>query len=353
MRIFFTLSLLLSIILIQAQPPAGYYNSAEGLTGTQLQGVLHNIIDNHNSQSYNSLHEHFKSTDKKSDGTVWDMYSDIPGGTPPYVYHFTSGDQCGNYNSEGDCYNREHSWPKSWFDDRTPMYSDLFHLYPTDGYVNGRRSNYPFGEVGSATWASQNGSRLGNSNYPGYSGTVFEPIDDYKGDFARTYFYMSTRYYQEDNGWPGSAQVNGSQLKPWAMAMMKEWHLNDPVTDKERNRNNAVYAIQGNRNPFIDHPEYVSYIWGGPVGIDRHDLATMLKVYPVPAVDFCIIDHQGYFSSTSLSISMRDITGRQYEANYTVTGNQIKVDSRSLTPGFYVITVYQEGKQPAFARIVK
>ncbi len=128
------------------------------------------------------------------------MYSDNPGGTVPYTYNLTDADQCGNYGGEGDCYNREHSWPKSWSDEDAPMYSDLFHLYPTDGYVNGRRSNYPFGDVGSASWTSMNGSKVGSCSYPGYSGTVFEPIYEYKGDFARSYFYMTVRYYNEDNG---------------------------------------------------------------------------------------------------------------------------------------------------------
>jgi hypothetical protein len=164
---------------------------------------------------------------------------------------------------------------------------------------------------------------------------------------------MSTRYYQEDNGWPGSAQVNGSQLKPWALAMMKEWHLADPVSQKEIDRNNAVYEIQGNRNPFIDHPEYVSYIWGGPVGVEDKEFVSNLRVYPVPAVDFCIIEHNGYFSTYDFSIELRDITGREYEVDYSVSGDQIKVNSQKLNPGFYFITIYQDGKKPAFARIVK
>lgn len=240
--------------------PAGYYSSAQGLTGSALRSALHNIIDNHNSQSYNSLWNHFEDTDAKPNGKVWDMYSDNPGGTPPYQFSFGS-DKCGTYHDEGDCYNREHSWPKSWFNDGYPMYTDLFHLYPTDGKVNGMRSNHPFGEVGSATWVSENGSKLGYCSYPGYSGIVFEPIDEYKGDFARTYFYMCTRYYGEDSGWESNAMINGANLKTWALNMMLEWHVNDPVSQKEIDRNNAVYQIQGNRNPFIDNPNYAQMIW--------------------------------------------------------------------------------------------
>ena len=245
-----------------ADIPPGYYDDAQGLDGEPLRLALHNIIDDHIPQSYSSLYGHFQSTDAKSDGTVWDMYSDVPGGTPPYIYNFTSVDQCGNYSGEGDCFNREHSWPKSWFNEGMPMNTDLFHIYATDGYVNGMRSNHPYGEVESTTWTSQNGSQRGNMNSYNHNGTVFEPIDEYKGDFARTYFYMSTRYYTEDSGWDDNDMVNGSNLKDWAVAMLMDWHLQDSVSQKEIDRNNAVYAIQENRNPFIDYPEWVGCIWG-------------------------------------------------------------------------------------------
>jgi endonuclease I len=336
-----------------AQPPAGYYNSANGLNGTALQAALHNIIDNHNVQNYNSLHDCFETTDRKPNGTVWDMYSDYPGGSPPYVFNFTSGDQCGSYNGEGDCYNREHSWPKSWFNDMSPMYSDLFHLYPTDGYVNGRRSNHPYGTVSSASWTSENGCKLGDCSYPGYSGTVFEPIDEYKGDFARSYFYMSTRYYNEDNGWPGSDMVNGSQLRPWALAMLKEWHLSDPVSQKETDRNNAVYSYQNNRNPFIDHPEYVSQIWGGPTAVPEITYNSDITVYPVPAVEYCIIEHHGYYNQDKLRITITDVTGRDYHTTITGSGSMARIDTTPFSSGFYLVSMTEPGKLPAFARLMK
>jgi len=258
MRLF---CLVLFFAWLAAEIPPGYYDDAEGLEGDSLRLALHHIIDDHNAQSYGSLHDHYESTDVKPDGTVWDMYSDIPGGTPPYIYNFTDSDQCGNYTQEGDCYNREHSWPKSWFNDAMPMKTDLFHVYPTDGYVNGMRSNYPYGEVESASWTSQNGSKRGTMDGYGFTGTVFEPIDEYKGDFARTYFYMSTRYYTEDSGWDENDMVIGADLKPWALDMLMDWHEQDTVSQKETARNDAVYDIQGNRNPFIDHPEWVVCIW--------------------------------------------------------------------------------------------
>lgn len=262
----FFLNLLISLAL-WAQPPAGYYNAANGLTGTQLQQALHNIIDNHTVVSYTpGVWNAFYTTDVRSDGKVWDMYSDIPGGTPPYEYTLGSG-QCGSASEEGDCYSREHSFPKSWFNDQPPMNTDLFHIYPVDQYVNNRHNNFPYGEVNNPTWTSLNGSKFGPCSVSGYSGSVFEPIDEYKGDFARTYFYMAVRYYGEDAGWLGSPMVNGSQLKPWALTMMLQWAQQDPVSAKEIARNNAVYAIQNNRNPFIDHPEYADAIWGNGSGV--------------------------------------------------------------------------------------
>jgi endonuclease I len=327
-----------------AQIPNGYYNSANGLSGTALQSALHNIIDNHTVISYSGLWTAFRTTDDLPNGKVWDMYS-----TCTWTF---SSDQCGNYSGECDCYNREHSWPKSWFGDKAPMNSDLFHLYPTDGYVNGKRSNYPFGEVSTATYTSSNGCKVGSNTYPGYSGTVFEPIDEYKGDFARTYFYMSTRYYGEDGSWPGSGMTNGSQLKPWALAMMKEWHNNDPVSEKETSRNNAVYSFQSNRNPFIDHPEYVAAIWGGTVDVDHPEINRQLAVYPIPAVSNCTIDHSGFYSS-DVTVRFSDLSGREFNAKYTTTSTAIVIDTESLGHGYYIVTLTESGKHPAFVRVIK
>jgi len=200
-KIFLFIGLITVFISVAfAQIPQGYYDDAAGLEGTALRAALHNIIDDHNSIDYSDIYDILDQTDEKPNGKVWDMYSDVPGGTPPYEYTFFE-DECGNYSGEGSCYNKEHSWPKSWFGGEIyPMTSDLFHIVPTDGYTNGMRSNYPYGEVGAANWTSENGSKRGYCNYPGYSGIVFEPIDEYKGDFARNYFYMSTRYYGEDSG---------------------------------------------------------------------------------------------------------------------------------------------------------
>ena len=160
-KTFFLLFSLSIAVLASAQAPSNYYNSTNGLTGNQLKVALHNIIKGHTSVTYANLWTAFWSTDNKGNGVVWDMYSDRPGGTPPYIYYLEQ-DQCGNYSNEGDCYNREHSWPQSWFNNDGTARTDLHHIFPTDGYVNNKRGNYAFGEVRSASWTSRNGSKLGS-----------------------------------------------------------------------------------------------------------------------------------------------------------------------------------------------
>ncbi|MDR2064389.1 MAG: endonuclease [Prevotellaceae bacterium] len=256
---------LLVSFTLTAQAPANYYDNAEGKSGAELKTSLYNIIKNHTQLGYGDLWTAFYTTDAKSNGKVWDMYSNTN-------YTFGSDQQgSGNYTGEGQMYNREHSFPKSWFNDGYPMYTDLFHLYPADAYVNGRRSNYPYGNVKNVTFTSTNGSKLGTPSVSNFneSAYVFEPANDYKGDFARTYFYMATCYENRIAGWRGNNAATRDILdgtsypafKSWYVDMLIEWHKNDPVSEKEISRNNAVYNIQGNRNPYIDHPEWVECVW--------------------------------------------------------------------------------------------
>ncbi|MCX5800846.1 MAG: endonuclease [Candidatus Eisenbacteria bacterium] len=265
--------------------PEGYYDSAESLTGEQLKAALHEIIKNHTVHSYDYAWTAFQTTDDKPNGKVWDIYSDVPGGTSPYEYTF-GVDQGGVGGQEGTGYTREHSWPKSWFGGEvTPMYSDLFALYPCDAHVNGNRGAYPYGEVMLPEWTSLNGSKRGPCSYPGYTETVFEPIDEFKGDVARTYFYMSTRYYSEDAGWPGGPMTDGAELLPWAIDMFLDWHTEDPVSQKEIDRNSAVYALQDNRNPFIDRPEFAVWMFA-TTGVEEKSspsvVAGLGPIYPNP-----------------------------------------------------------------------
>lgn len=335
---------LLLFLLASAQAPAYYYNIADGKNGYQLRIALFNIIKNHNQQSYSSLWEHFRQTDAKNDGTVWDMYSDNPDGNSAYSYTFAN--QCGNFNSEGDCFNREHSVPKSWFDDQYPMYTDLFHLYPTDGYVNNKRGNFPFGEVENATWTSTNGSKLGLNSTNGYSGTVFEPIDAYKGDFARTLFYMATRYMDKDLSQTESSAFIGSDLKPWALEIMLQWHIDDPVSEKEIERNNAVYEIQGNRNPFIDFPDLVEKIFGSDTlaifllsSVEECENQLYTKISPNPTEDFITIFIPEKFLNLKSFCQILNLSGQLIE-QHSLNQQNTEISISHLPKGFYLIKIY-------------
>lgn len=239
--------------------PANYYNSINGLADSDLKTALHKLIYNHTEvKSYNALPEYFRTTDNYP-GTDywWDMYSDM---------------QVSMYITFGTYMNREHCFPKSWWggSTSTPAYVDLFHLYPSEAAANQAKSNYPLGEVVTSTF--DNGVvKVGyaTTGQGGGSSKVFQPNDIYLGDFARTYFYVVTCY--QNLTWDSKYMYMVEQntyptLKPWAIDLLLKWHRADPVSEKEVDRNEAVYGFQGNRNPFIDHPELVEYIWGNKVG---------------------------------------------------------------------------------------
>ncbi|WP_298898768.1 endonuclease [uncultured Psychroserpens sp.] len=294
MKHFYTLLITLITLTASAQVPAGYYDYATG-SGYTLKTQLFKIINNVDDPEINNTVEEFQTVESYNslDGfnatyeldfyyevngntTILDMYSENPSGADPYNYT-PIVDECGNFNGEGVCYNKEHVIPQSVFSSQLPMYSDAHHLIPTDGRVNGFRSNFPFGNVDNSQLVSQsgisnptqNGSKLGeylDLGYPvDYNGDVFEPIDEFKGDIARIYFYFVTRYEDQVSNWSSYAMFNGSSDQVLAepfLSVLIDWHLNDPVSQKEIDRNNNIYYNhQNNRNPFVDHPEYVALIW--------------------------------------------------------------------------------------------
>jgi endonuclease I len=267
MKNVYSLLFLLSFTIGIAQIPSGYYNSATG-SGYTLKTQLYNIIKGHTDNGYAGLYTTYQTSDidnfYENDGTVLDMYSEKPSGTDPYNYSSGSTQRCGSYSAEGDCYNREHIIPQSVFNEASPMVADAHFITPTDGKVNGQRSNYPHGTVATATWTSLNGGKLGSSSVSGYSGTVFEPINEFKGDIARMYLYFATRYENTVSTY-SYPMFDGSSNKVFTTAflnMLLAWNAQDPVNAREIARNNAIYARQNNRNPYIDHPEYVQAIWG-------------------------------------------------------------------------------------------
>ena len=269
MKKFTTLLLGFMFSLALAQAPAGYYNGTEGLTGSALKTKLSAIITaGHKDNGYDGLYNGYPTTDSdhfyENDGTVLDMYSENPTGTDPYTYRHGIK-KCGNYSVEGDCYNREHIVPQSFFNQQSPMRGDIHFVRPTDGKVNGMRSNYPFGAVNSPSFTSKNGTKVGPSSSPGYGGTVAEPIDEFKGDIARMVFYFVTRYESRLSSFSTGNMLGGSPypgLQAWEKDVLLAWSIQDPVSPTEIERNNASHVFQKNRNPFIDHPEWVQLIWG-------------------------------------------------------------------------------------------
>lgn len=314
MKQIFTFHAVLFCLNSFAQIPQGYYNTAtgNGLTlKTQLKKIIDNVNDGlpsehlHTDQGYGALwslftHSAFRDNYYENDGSLLDIYSENPSGIDPYSYTSTS-QQCGSYSSEGDCYNREHLIPQSYFDNYAidPMKNDPFFVFPSDGKVNGDRSNFPFGKVGTATYTSQNGSKKGNgvnSGYAqGYTGTVFEPINEFKGDVARAFLYFATRYEDSMNNFYTTANASTCQAKnmfdgstgrvftnPFIDIIVK-WHTDDPVSAKEIAANNDIYYNhQNNRNPYIDHPEYVGVIWNSFLENNSFVLGDSISIYPNP-----------------------------------------------------------------------
>lgn len=258
----------LGLLQLNAAAPDGYYSTLNGKSGENLKNAIHNLIRPHTKLTYSSLWNYFPQTDAYPDRVdskllVWDMYSDNMNSRQYWYYGGTRG------------LNREHSVPKSWWNSPSNVEAyeagtDIMHLFPSDGDANSAKSNYPLGEVNtSLTVKFNNGvSKVG---YPSSNGSgnnyVFEPDDEYKGDFARVYFYMATCY--QDYTWKYTYMFNNSNymtLNQYSRELLMKWHNNDPVSDKERNRNDAVYNIQGNRNPFVDDPTLAEYIWGAKMG---------------------------------------------------------------------------------------
>lgn len=242
--------------------PDGYYSSLNGKSGQALKDAIHELAIRHTTLSYGSLWAYFAETDCRDDDNskVWDMYSDK-------TYYFRGGTS-GVYGMH-----KEHSLPKSWWGgyDETQGYAgytDINHLYPSDGDANMAKSNHPLGEVSTASF--DNGvTKVGSpkTGQGGGSNSVFEPDDRYKGDFARTYFYMACAY--QNYTWKYTYMLTNNSwksLNDWSIDLLCRWARNDAVSDKEVSRNDAVQKHQNNRNPFIDFPELFEYIWGNRQG---------------------------------------------------------------------------------------
>ena len=313
-----------------------YYADADGLAGKQLWTAISSITNRgFSSLGYSGLWTAYKKTDVYpadsvgKAGKIWDMYGECP---------FTFGsDQCGSYSGVCDCYNREHSIPKSWFGGSTSgIGCDIFHLVPTDGKINSTRSNDEFGEVAGAknyygngtgtagTWSTDRptiASAAGEVIHG--SGNVFEPKDQYKGDFARGYMgtiikWQLANMTTSNNFFSGEYTPSGYfGFTKKAVVLMMKWHREDPVSQKEIDRNNGIQATQGNRNPFIDYPYLAEYIWGEHAG-ETVDMDLLM-----PSTDPDFIPGVSDGSRTYVP----PIPGAMYGVTWSVNGEVLLVDS--------------------------
>lgn len=373
MKKTFTLFFILALSFGFAQAPQGYYDNAQGLTGFQLKTALKNIIDDtddgngqpsHIAQPYSDLDlaypmpnsgfiDTYNSFD--NDGFLLDIYSENPNGADPYN-HVMVTDECGNYNGEGVCYNKEHLLPQSFFNQQSPMRGDIHYVFPTDGQVNGYRSNFPFGEVNNPSLTTLNGSKRGPNVYPGYSGTVFEPLDEFKGDIARGLFYFATRYEDQINtsGWDdpnGNVlnQDNNQFYDSWYIDLLLDWHNSDPVSPEELDRNNNGFNHQNNRNPFIDNPTYANAIWDENFSNKEFENFS-IQVFPNPV--------KGQFLNIKtkniqdLKLQVFNIFGKQVWSE-SISDPTHKIDTANWSSGVYMLRVYNDAMTKTYKIILQ
>ncbi|WP_296150036.1 endonuclease [uncultured Flavobacterium sp.] len=366
MKKLYTLLLLSFTAVGFSQAPANYYNSATG-TGYTLKTQLKAIITaGHIDRGYAGLWTTYATSDRdmgigyENDNTIVDIYSENPVGTDPYNFIYDIN-QCGTYTNEGDCYNREHLVPQSYFEDVTTDYTrtDAHHIVPTDGKVNNYRNNYAFGKVNTATYTSQNGSKLGpllNSGYSAGAGTpvVFEPIDEFKGDVARCFLYFATRYEDQMDEFyasktlaqvPAKAMFDGSINKVFSSTFLNillTWNQQDPVSAKEMKRNNAIYTRQGNRNPYIDNNAYVTAIWGLPaLSTQTFDALANVSVYPNPANNHRInIETEQILNE----IQLININGQLMQEIKNPNAQNNTYTLENLPSGFYFLKLASENQ---------
>lgn len=356
MKKIYTFLLGVTVFSAFAQPPAGYYDDAQGLAGYDLKTALYTIIStSHNPQVYNTHWSFFQTADVKPNGQVWDIYSNCP-------FNFGVPENGGNQdiglggNVECEYFNREHSFPTSWFGGNIePMRTDVVHIYPVDKKVNGERGNLAFANVGSAAFTSTNGSKRGSSITAGITGNVFEVVDEYKGDIARSMFYMATRYENLIAGWEsnnpdGDKMLDGSSDKvfeQWALDLLYSWHIQDPVSTKEQARNNAIYNYQNNRNPFVDNPQWVQDIWANHLSVSVASELAYVTIYPNPSKGDIIIEGVENVEE----IELITINGQVMQVIRKSEIQDDIVELKNLPKGFFLVKL-KNGSDTAVKKIL-
>ncbi|MCM1311411.1 MAG: endonuclease [Bacteroides sp.] len=259
----------------KAQIPDGYYREADGKNGAELKSALYDVIGNHKVLSYSDLWAAYETTD-------------VVPGTYDQVYDlFSTKENYYSTSAHGADFNREHVVPQSWWGggNLSNAYSDVFNVLPSESAANTAKSNYPLGKITGAVIYDNGRMRVGKSSESGGAPYVFEPYDEFKGDFARIYMYVATCY--KKNSWtqtnysflPGVSEY--PTLQSWIIPLLLQWNRLDPVSEREIERQEAVYGIQYNRNPFVDYPILAEYVWGDSVAVD-FDLETAVPHLSAP-----------------------------------------------------------------------
>ena len=331
MKLLFIVSaLVLFLATAYSQIPPGYYDDAEGLTGEQLKAALHNIIDDHQEYSYNNLRD-FILEDTDED----------PNNSSNIILLYTGRSQNKNtFGGGANEWNREHVWAKSHgdFGNNPPCGTDAHHIRPTDASVNSSRGNKDFDNGGQEHSEAE-------GNY--YTDLTWEPRDAVKGDVARMIFYMAVRY-EGDGGEPDLEVVDWVNTSPnpehGKFSTLYEWHQQDPPDAFEINRNEVIYSYQGNRNPFIDHPEYLINIYDPTIGTLETASANQIKIYPNPASEFISVANISA-ELNNWEISITNMFGQEVrnDIGYDMT-SKTKIDVSCLPNGLYILSLINENR---------
>ena len=335
MKNLFTLfAAVLALTTLQAQP-LPYYQDAYNESGEDLREALYDIIKVHTRLTYSSSNtdtwDVLKVSDKDTTNT-----SNVC-----LIYAGVSVDGPQEYNN-GQGWNREHVWPRSLgnFGTSQGVGTDVHNLKPADGGLNSLRSNHEYDDLGSTGNAvNYNGSATGNT-YNGSAG-LFEPRDKVKGDLARIILYMDLRY--EGAGTEPDLVVrealNSGGTTHAVLSTLLDWHFTDPVDSFELNRNDVIHTMQGNRNPFIDHPELVHYIYGDSTSVVWNPFMTTETTLETPEILLSPIPADTFLKITArkpTSFIIINTTGEVVlKGDLTEGENQISV--ASIPAGSYIL----------------
>jgi len=316
--------MMLAFVTVFGQIPDGYYDGTDNLTGNELKSVLHNIIDGHQEYSYSDLRDFIlRDTDEDPDNSN------------NVILLYTGRSQPKNtFGGGANDWNREHVWAKSHGDFGTsaPCGTDAHHIRPTDASVNSSRGNKDFDNGGQ-----QHNEATGCY----YDSDSWEPRDEVKGDVARMIFYMAVRY-EGDNGEPDLEVADNVNTSPQPLhgklSTLMEWNEQDPVDDFESHRNDVIYGYQHNRNPFIDHPEFVNKIWGA--SSSTNDISDEVQnVFPNPANSRVTIEAPASFANNNYSIKIFSSVGNQVSVPVGKVDANFSLDVRNLADGHYYTTI--------------